>query len=120
MNKKTLILGASANPQRYAYIAAHRLQQAGFDFEMVSNKKGTLLGKTIYDQPVVFDDIDTITLYLNPARQQAYYDYILELKPKRVIFNPGTENAELETLLDKNGISSQEACTLVLLSIGKY
>jgi len=120
MNKKTLILGASSNPQRYAYAAANRLHQAGIEFEMVSNKQDQLLGKTIHKQPEPFEGIQTITLYINPSRQEAYYEYILSLKPARVIFNPGTENPELESLLKKNHIEATEACTLVLLSIGKY
>jgi hypothetical protein len=120
MNKKSLILGASSNPQRYAYAAANRLDQAGIEFEMVSNKQDQLLGKTIHKQPEFFEGIHTVTLYLNPTRQEAYYDYILSLKPKRVIFNPGTENPELESLLEENHIEATEACTLVLLSIGKY
>lgn len=66
------------------------------------------------------DDIDTVTLYLNPANQVPYYDYIISLKPKRIIFNPGTENDELESLANKNGIQTMEACTLVLLSTSQY
>jgi len=67
-----------------------------------------------------FEDIDTVTLYINPTRQTEYYDYILSLKPKRIIFNPGTENPELEQLAEKNGIKTMEACTLVLLSTGQF
>lgn len=120
MNKKTLILGASSNPARYAYTAAHRLAHANIPFEMVSNKKDTLLGKPIFEHPESFEDIHTITLYLNPGRQTQYFDYILSLHPKRVIFNPGTENPEFEELLQQHQIEALEACTLVLLSIGKY
>ena len=64
--------------------------------------------------------IDTVTLYLNPRRQVEYYDYILGLKPKRIIFNPGTENMELIQLARKQGIETAIACTLVMLSVGNY
>ncbi len=87
---------------------------------MVAKRNGMLLGQEIYDHPVAIDKLDTITLYLNAANQVEYYDYIINLQPKRVIFNPGTENQELYTLLKKNKIDFTEACTLVLLSIDKY
>ncbi|HSQ45660.1 MAG TPA: CoA-binding protein, partial [Lutibacter sp.] len=77
-------------------------------------------GVRITIEKVMFEDIDTITLYLNENNQKSFYDYILDLKPKRVLFNPGTENEELQNLLSKNKIAFEEACTLVLLSIGKY
>lgn len=120
-NKKaTLILGASTKPNRYSYIAAHRLTDAGHPVYMVAKRKSELLGISIYDHKKDFKEIDTITLYLNPSNQIEYYAYILSLKPKRVIFNPGTENEELYVLLKKNKIEYIEACTLVLLSIDKY
>ena len=83
-------------------------------------KEGTVAGVSIITKKLHFDDIDTITLYLNAQRQVAYYDYILSLKPRRVIFNPGTENPELVRLLQNNNIQYEESCTLVLLSTNQY
>lgn len=121
LNKKTtLILGASTKPNRYSYLAAHRLNEAGHPIVLVAKRKGHLLDKEIYDYKVPLQGIDTVTLYLNPANQVEYYDYILSLNPKRVIFNPGTENEELYAILKKHNIAYSEACTLVLLSIDKY
>ena len=83
-------------------------------------KKGMIDQTEILIEPLNVNDIDTVTLYLNAGRQLAYYDYILSLKPKRIIFNPGTENDELEQLAAENNIEALEACTLVLLSTGQY
>jgi predicted CoA-binding protein len=68
----------------------------------------------------IHKDVDTITLYVGPQHQSEYFDYIVKTKPKRIIFNPGTENQELEELAEKNGIETMDACTLVLLSTGQY
>lgn len=119
-NKKTVILGATDNPARYAYVAAQRLHLAGIPTEYVSRKKGTLFGKAFLPFGEKVHDVDTITLYLNPQNQVPYYQYIVSLKPRRVIFNPGTENPELESILSENGIESLEACTLVMLSVNAY
>lgn len=118
--KKTLIIGASPNSERYAYRAAHMLTQKGHDIVNVGIKKGAVAGVEIESPGTIHHDIDTITLYIGTHLQGQYYDYILETKPKRVVFNPGTENAELENLLTSNGIEPIEACTLVLLSTGQY
>lgn len=118
--KKTLIIGASPNADRYAYRAAHMLSSKGHDIVNVVIKKGSVAGVEIEKPGIVHTDIDTITMYIGPHLQSQYYDYILETKPKRVVFNPGTENAELESLLIANGIEPVEACTLVLLSTGQY
>lgn len=118
--KKTLIIGASPNPERYAYRAAHMLTAKGHDIVNVGIKKGELAGVEIEKPGVIHHDIDTVTLYIGPHLQDQYYDYILQTKPKRVVFNPGTENVELESLLVDNGIEPVEACTLVLLSTGQY
>lgn len=118
--KKTLIIGASPNPERYAYRAAHMLTVKGHEIINVGVKHGAVAGIEIEKQGTVHSDIDTITLYIGPHLQSQYYNYILETKPRRVIFNPGTENAELENLLVSNGIEPVEACTLVLLSTGQY
>lgn len=118
--KKTLIIGASPNPSRYAYLAANMLKSKGHDLVNVGVKRGQVAGVEIEEPGHVHTDIHTITLYIGPHLQEQYYDYILQTKPKRVIFNPGTENAALENLLETNGIETIEACTLVLLSTGQY
>lgn len=118
--KKTLVLGATTNPARYAYLAADRLVAAGHDIVNIGIKTGESAGVEIQRADVVIPDIDTVTLYIGPQRQPEYYDYILETQPKRIIFNPGTENPELETLAKQQGIEVVRACTLVLLSTGQY
>lgn len=118
--KKTLIIGASTNPERYAYLAAQRLVEHGHPICMVSVKEGELFGEKIYTEKIHFTDIDTVTLYVSAKNQKEYYDYILSLQPKRVIFNPGTENEEFETLLQSKQIVAEVACTLVLLSTNAY
>ena len=118
--KKTLIIGASSNPERYSYLAAERLLAHGHDIEMIGKRPDVIFNKTINTQKKPFNDIDTVTLYLSYDFQTEYYDYILSLNPNRVIFNPGTENPELEILLNNNNIQTEEACTLVLLGTGQY
>jgi predicted CoA-binding protein len=117
---KTLIIGASPNPSRYSYKAAHMLKRFNHDIINVGIKQGEVAGVEIEKPGQIHTDIDTITLYIGPALQAQYHDYIVATKPKRVIFNPGTENAELEELLIKHNIEPVEACTLVLLSTGQY
>lgn len=118
--KKTLVLGASGNPSRYSYLAVNRLVNAGHPVEAIGLKEETVAGIHIQRNHPSLENIDTVTLYLNPSRQKDYYDYIVGLSPQRVIFNPGTENPELYDLLRQNGIEVEVACTLVLLSIGQY
>jgi predicted CoA-binding protein len=118
--KNTLIIGATPNPSRYAFKAANMLIAKGHSIVNVGIKAGEVAGVKIEEADAVHNDIDTITLYIGPANQNSYYDYILKTNPKRVIFNPGTENEELEELLVKNGIEPLEACTLVLLATGQY
>ena len=118
--KKTLVLGASDNPSRYSYQAVHRLQRHGHEVVPVGIRKGQVGGLDIrLDRPSA-NDVDTVTLYVGPQNQPAWYDYILDLKPKRIIFNPGTENPELERMAQERGIRTEEACTLVMLSVGQY
>lgn len=119
-NKKTLILGATPNPARYAYLAAHRLVQAGHEIVNIGIKKGEVAGVEIHSAGDILTDVDTITLYIGPRLQPQYYDYIIQTKPKRIIFNPGTENYELEALARRQGIDTLNACTLVLLSTRQY
>jgi predicted CoA-binding protein len=118
--KKTLVLGASDNPSRYSYLALNRLRSHGHPVIAIG-KKLTIVGDVpIEKEKKDWDNVDTVTLYLNPTHQKQYYDYILSLKPKRIIFNPGAENDELADLAAKNGITPIEACTLVLLSTNQY
>jgi predicted CoA-binding protein len=118
--KKTLIIGASPDPSRYANKAANMLKRFHHDIVNVGIKRGEVAGVEIEKPGEIHSDIDTITLYIGPPLQAQYHDYILATKPKRVIFNPGTENYELEKLLDQHNIEPVEACTLVLLSTGQY
>lgn len=120
MKDKTLVLGASENPARYSNLAIKKLLGHGYHVMAIGKQAGNVDGVTIGTEKAAADDIDTVTLYLNPLHQQAYYDYILSLKPRRIIFNPGTENEELEELARANNIKAVEACTLVLLSTGQY
>lgn len=118
--KKTVVIGASNNPERYAYKATISLQQKGHEAVPVGIHDGSINGITILKGKPSIKDVDTVSLYVGPKNQPDWYDYILNLKPKRVVFNPGTENPEFETLLQKNNIEAIEACTLVMLSIGNY
>jgi predicted CoA-binding protein len=119
-SRKTLVLGASGNPDRYSNKAISRLVRYGHPVVAIGKRAGNVQGVNIMTEHPAMDDIDTVTLYLNPTNQKPYYDYILSLKPKRVIFNPGTENDELEKKLVQKGITTQEACTLVMLGTGQY
>jgi predicted CoA-binding protein len=118
--KKTLILGATTNTSRYAYLAAHRLTAHGHPIINAGIKSGEVAGQPIEKPEVIYSDIDTITVYLGANNQKGYYNYILSTKPKRIIFNPGAENQELEELAKEKGIETLEACTLVLLSTNQY
>ncbi len=120
MNKKTLVIGASTNEERYSNMAINRLVKYGHTVEAVGLRKGTVAGIDITTEKEDFKDINTVTLYLNPKRQAEYYDYILSLNPERVIFNPGTENPEFFKILRENNIESEVACTLVLLGTNQY
>lgn len=120
--KKTVVVGATDNPARYAFRAAHMLKEHGHEVVPVGIKKGEVAGETILNirEFPKIEEVDTLTLYLGPQNQPEYYEYLLSLKPKRIIFNPGTENTELEKLAKDKGIETEEACTLVLLSTHQY
>jgi len=118
--KKTVIIGASTNPERYAFKAANMLVRHGHFIVPLGLKKGNIAGTEIITTKPVLNDVDTITLYLNPLNQKEWYEYIQNLNPKRVIFNPGTENEELGKILQAKSIETLEACTLVLLATGQY
>jgi uncharacterized protein len=118
--KKTLVLGASDNPERYSFLAVNRLRKNGHPVVAIGKKKVIVNDVEVDTEKKPFADIDTVTLYLNPAHQKEYYDYIFSLKPKRLIFNPGAENDELFALAKQHQIQPMEACTLVLLSTGQF
>ncbi len=118
--KKTIVLGASENPERYSNMAIQRLTAHSHPVVALGRKAGVVSGVPIVTTTPNEQDVDTVTLYLNPVAQKDYYNYILSLHPKRIIFNPGTENEELEALAKENGIEAVEACTLVMLSTGQY
>jgi uncharacterized protein len=120
--KKTVIIGATTNTTRYAHLAASMLNEYKHEFIPVGIKQGEVLGRPLLDiksKPAI-NHVDTVTLYIGPSHQPEWYEYILSLKPARVIFNPGTENSEFESLLQTNGIEPLQACTLVLLRSGQY
>lgn len=119
-SKKTLVLGATPNPNRTAYTAIHRLQSAGHSVVSVGIREGQVGGIPIETNRPEYTDIDTLTLYVSPKNQTDWYDYILKTNPKRLIFNPSTENPELEQLAQNQGITTENACTLVMLSLGVY
>lgn len=120
MENKTLIIGASNNPERYSYKAAEKLLAHGYDIELVGLRPDTIFNKKIDTERKSYTNIDTVTLYIGAQRQPDYYEYIISLKPRRVIFNPGTENPDFEAQLSAHGIIAEKACTLVLLSTGHY
>lgn len=116
----TLVLGATTRPSRIAYQAIVRLVNQGYTVSAVGIREGEVAGVPIQLGSPEIEDVHTITLYLNPQRQQALYDYILGLEPQRIIFNPGTENAELVKLAREAGIETEYACTLVMLATNSY
>lgn len=118
--KKTLVLGATPDPGRYAYLASNRLVGHGHSIVNVGLKRGEVAGVPIEKPETIHTDIDTITLYVGPQNQPPLYDYILNTHPKRIIFNPGTENSELRKMANEKGIETEYACTLVMLSVGDY
>ncbi|NQY05964.1 MAG: CoA-binding protein [Flavobacteriaceae bacterium] len=120
MNKKTLVFGASLKSERYANMAMRRLVNAEHEVVAFGLRKGEVAGVAIDNSLLDYSDIDTVTLYLGARHQSAYYEYIISLNPKRVIFNPGTENPEFQELLNQHQIEFENACTLVLLGINQY
>ena len=119
-NKKTLVLGASTKPDRYAFKAVTMLVEKGHSVIAIGQNGGEVAGINIRTKNIPLANINTVTLYLNPTRQRDFYNYIIEAKPKRVIFNPGTENSEFYQLLELNKIKVEVACTLVLLATNQY
>jgi predicted CoA-binding protein len=119
-NKKTLVLGATTKPERAAFKAIEMLVDKGHSVLALGQNTGEVAGIKINTKAIPVKNIDTISLYLNPTRQRDYYNYIVDAKPKRVLFNPGTENPEFYQLLELNNIKYEAACTLVLLTLNKY
>lgn len=115
-----MVIGASENPERYSNKAIRRLTEYKHEVIAIGLRTGSTGGVKITTGKPVVENIDTVTLYLNPRRQREYYDYILQLQPKRIIFNPGAENAELERAASEKGIETIEACTLVMLSTNTF
>lgn len=120
VQKKTLVIGASENPERYSYKAINLLLAYGHPVVAIGGRQGQVSGVGFGKEKLDFQDLNTVTLYLNPGRQEEYYDYIIELHPQRVIFNPGTENPAFANQLKSAGIQVVEACTLVLLHTGQF
>lgn len=118
--KKTLVLGASDNPSRYSYLAVKRLRNHGHQVVAIGRKHSFIDAIEINTEKILWENIDTVTIYLNPGHQPEYYQYILSLQPKRIIFNPGAENDDLALLAKEKNINILEACTLVLLSTNQY
>ncbi len=120
LKKKTLVLGASDNPARYSYLAIQRLRSHGYPVVAVGRKDAQVGDVKIDTDKIAHEEVDTVTLYLSKEHQKEYYDYILALKPKRIIFNPGAENEELAEIASHENIQALDACTLVMVTTGQY
>ena len=118
--KKTLVLGASPHSWRVSHSAVLRLHKKGYEVIALGNQQGNIGPVPITTDRPELSDVDTVTVYLNPSNQKEYYDYLLRLKPRRIIFNPGAENPELVQLAREKGIEVELACTLVMLSLDAY
>ena len=113
-------MGASDNPERYSYLAVNRLRTKGYPVVAIGRRKMKVSNVEVDTEKKPYPEVDTVSVYLNPINQKEYYDYILSLHPRRIIFNPGAENEELQQLAERNGIKPVEACTLVLLGTGQF
>jgi uncharacterized protein len=119
-SKKTLVLGASANPARYSFLAINKLREHDHPVIALGKRPAQVADVSIADKTSHIPELDTVSIYLNKDNQKNYYNYIISEHPRRVIFNPGAENPEFEIMLADKGIKVQEACTLVLLATGQY
>jgi predicted CoA-binding protein len=119
-SKNTLVLGASANPARYSFLAINRLREHNHPVIAVGKRPAQVADVQVQVKTKEIQDLDTVSIYLNKDNQKNYYDYILSQHPRRVIFNPGAENPEFEMVLADKGVKVMEACTLVLLATGQY
>jgi uncharacterized protein len=120
MMKKTLVIGASTNPSRYSFAAINRLRAYGHPVEALGLRKGRVGDVDIFTEQKSFSDIHTVTLYVGPSHQENIRDYVISLKPQRVIFNPGTEDDLFQSILRKANIPFEEACMLVMLGTGQF
>ena len=121
MTKKTAIIGASDNPTRYSFLATNMLKEYDHPVVPLGIREGSIDGTEIITKwPDAIEELDTVTMYIGPKRQPELYDYVLGLKPKRIIFNPGTENSEFKALAESKGLQTEEACTLVMLRTGQF
>ena len=120
--KKTVIVGASSKPGRYAQIAGRMLKEYNHPIISLGLKGEEVFGETILDikQKPDLKEVDTITLYVSPKHQEGWYDYLISLNPKRIIFNPGTENPELIEIAKAENIETVIGCTLVMLRSNQY
>lgn len=119
-NRKTLVIGASTNPERYSNMAIHSLRKHGYDVVALAKRAGKVADVAIQTEFPVSEDIHTVTMYVGEKHQEEYYKLLLGLKPERVIFNPGAENFELADMLELNGIETIEGCTIVMLNAGQF
>jgi uncharacterized protein len=121
MSKKTIIIGASPKPERFSNKAAKMLRQYGHEIIAIGNKLGNIDGIPIIKDKIWVEGVDTVTMYIGKRHQTEYYEYLTEvIRPKRIIFNPGSENIELEMLAKENGIEVLHHCTLVMLRVDEY
>ena len=118
--KKTLVLGASANPARYSFLAIHKLREHNHPVVAIGKRPAMVADIPVQEKTTPVTDLDTVSVYLNTDNQKHYFNYVLSQHPRRVIFNPGAENPEFEKILTDKGIQVLEACTLVLLATGQY
>lgn len=118
--KKTMVLGASPNPGRYSYLALQDLLSHGHPVVAIGKSPARNAGVAIQTGMPYMEDLHTVSVYLNARNQKPYEDYVISLKPRRVIFNPGAENPLWEARLLDRGISVHRACTLVMLRTGAY
>ncbi len=119
-NKKTLVIGASTNPERYSNMAIHSLRSHHHDVVALAKREGVVADILIQTEFPMNNDIHTVTMYVGEKHQQEYYKLLMDLKPERVIFNPGAENFELADMLEMNGVETIEGCTLVMLNTGQF
>ena len=119
-SKKTLVIGASEKEWRYSFLAVNKLLSHGYEVVALGSRKGKIKEVNIETGFPDFKDVDTVTIYLSEKNQKQFYDFILKLEPRRIIFNPGAENKELEDLAVEKGIKTIEACTLVMLATGEF
>lgn len=119
-SKRTLVFGASPNPQRYAYLCMERLRQYGHEVLAFGLRKGEVANVNIDTELMLYPDVHTVTMYMGELNQEQFVDHILKLQPKRIIFNPGAENPDFMRQAAEKGVSCVEACTLVMLSIGSF